>query len=138
MYSQDRQKQREFLANARQKHLNNDNLEPLERQLVLIVESHPEYHKIINNLTTEYFPEQGEINPFLHINLHLALKDQISINQPHEISSIYQKLLKKHKDPHEVEHLMMECIAEMIFISQKNNSGLDESKYILNLKNLLN
>ena len=138
MYSQDRKKQREFLAGAWQKHLNNDNLDPLERQLALIIESHPEYHKIINNIATDYFPEQGEINPFLHINLHLALKDQISINQPDEISSIYQKLIKKYKDPHEVEHLMMDCIAEMIFISQQNNNEIDESRYILNLKNLLN
>ena len=137
MYSQDRKKQREFLANAWQKHLNNDNLEPLEYQLALIIDSHPEYHKIINDLNSDYFPEQGEINPFLHINLHLALKDQLSINQPKEINSIYQKLLKKYNDPHEVEHLMMECIAEMIFTAQKNNTELDQHKYLLNLNSLI-
>ena len=137
MYSQDRKKQREFLANAWQKHLNNDNLEPLEYQLALIIDSHPEYHKIINDLNSDYFPEQGEINPFLHINLHLALKDQLSINQPKEINSIYQKLLKKYNDPHEVEHLMMECIAEMIFTAQKNNTEFDQHKYLLNLNSLI-
>ena len=137
MYSQDRKKQREFLASAWQKHLNKEHLEPLETQLALIIESHPEYHKIIKNISSDYFPEQGEINPFLHINLHLALKDQLSINHPQEISSIYEKLLKKYNDPHEVEHLMMECIAEMIFASQRNNTELDHEKYILSLNNLL-
>jgi hypothetical protein len=35
---------------------------------------HPEYHALINNVELDYFPEQGEVNPFLHINLHLSLK----------------------------------------------------------------
>jgi hypothetical protein len=86
----------------------------------------------------EYSPEQGEINPFLHINLHLALKDQLSINQPIGINQIYQDLIKKYKDSHEVEHLMMECIAEMIYISQKNNTEIDEDAYLNRLKNLIN
>jgi hypothetical protein len=43
---------------------------------------HPEYHALINNVELDYFPEQGEVNPFLHINLHLSLKEQLSINQP--------------------------------------------------------
>jgi hypothetical protein len=75
---------------------------------------------------------------FLHINLHLALKDQLSINQPIGINQIYQDLIKKYKDLHEVEHLMMECIAEMIYISQKNNTEIDEDAYLNNLKNLIN
>jgi hypothetical protein len=37
---------------------------------------HPEYHALINNVELDYFPEQGEVNPFLHINLHLSLKEQ--------------------------------------------------------------
>jgi hypothetical protein len=50
-----------------------------------------------------YFPEQGEVNPFLHINLHLSLKEQLSINQPLGIQEYYQKILNKVKDPHEAE-----------------------------------
>ena len=82
MFSQDRKKQREYLADSWQKYINNMNLEPLEKQLVSIIEIHPEYHHLIGNIDNEYFPEQGEVNPFLHINLHLALRDQLSTNQP--------------------------------------------------------
>ena len=138
MFSKDRSKQREFLANSWQKHITAQILEPLELQLALIVQKHPEYHALINDINLEYFPEQGKINPFLHINLHLALQDQITLNQPTGIIDIYKKLIVIHGDTHEVEHMMMECIAEMIFNSQKNNTTLDQDNYLVNLKNLTN
>ena len=137
MFSQDRSKQREFLAKSWQKHINAEILEPLELQLALIVQKHPEYHALINDINLEYFPEQGKTNPFLHINLHLALQDQLTLNQPTGINNIYKKLVVIHSDTHEVEHMMMECIAEMIFNSQKNNTTLDQDNYLISLKNLV-
>ena len=130
MFSQDRKKQREFLAKSWQKYTSNKPLEPLEEQLVSIIEIHPEYHDLIGNIESEYFPEQGEVNPFLHINLHLALRDQLSLNQPKGVKEVHQKLINHYKDSHEVEHLMMECIAEMIYISQKNNTTMDQESYL--------
>ena len=137
MFSQDRSKQREFLAKSWQKHINAEILEPLELQLALIVQKHPEYHALINDINLEYFPEQGKTNPFLHINLHLALQDQLTLNQPTGINDIYKKLIEVHSDAHEVEHMMMECIAEMIYQSQKNNTTLDQDNYLISLKNLV-
>jgi len=137
VFSQDRSKQREFLSNSWQKHVAAQTLEPLELQLALIVQKHPEYHALINDINLEYFPEQGKTNPFLHINLHLALQDQLALNQPIGINAIYKKLIVIHSDIHEVEHMMMECIAEMIFNSQKNKTSLDQDNYLVNLKNLI-
>ncbi len=130
MFAQDRKKQREFLTKSWQKYTSNKPLEPLEEQLVSIIEIHPEFHDLISNIDSEYFPEQGEVNPFLHINLHLALREQISINQPKGVNKVHQKLINQNIDPHEVEHLMMECIAEMIYISQKNNTTIDQESYL--------
>jgi hypothetical protein len=137
VFSQDRSKQREFLAKSWQKHINAEILEPLELQLALIVQKHPEYHALINDINLEYFPEQGKTNPFLHINLHLALQDQLTLNRPNGINDIYKKLIEVHSDAHEVEHMMMECIAEMIYQSQKNNTTLDQDNYLISLKNLV-
>jgi len=64
----------------------------------------------------------------------LTLREQLSIKQPAGIKEIYQKLLDIHKDPHQVEHLMMDCIAQMIFTSQKNNDPIDEDTYLDCLK----
>ena len=136
MFFQDRKSQREFLAKSWQKYTSNITLEPLEEQLVSIIEIHPEYQDLIANIDSEYFPEQGGVNPFLHINLHLALRDQLSINQPKGVQEVHQELIKHYKDPHEVEHLMMECIAEMIFMSQKNNTTMDQESYLNCITNL--
>ena len=130
MFSQDRQKQRKFLANSWQKYTSNKPLEPLEKQLVSIIEIHPEYQDLIGNIKSEYSPEQDEVNPFLHINLHLALRDQLTLNQPKGIKVVHQKLISNYKDSHKVEHLMMECIEEMIYISQKNNTTMDQERYL--------
>ena len=130
MFFQDRKRQREFLAKSWQKYTSNIPLEPLEEQLVSIIEIHPEYQDLITNIDSEYFPEQGEVNPFLHINLHLALKDQLSLNEPNGVRELHQKLIYHFKDQHVVEHLMMECIAEMIYLSQKNNTAMDQESYL--------
>jgi hypothetical protein len=134
-YSQDRTQQRQFLANAWQKFLDKQALDPLEIQLTQVIQMHPEYHKLINNVASDYFPEQGEVNPFLHINLHLSLTEQLSINQPLGIQTYYQQILHKVKDPHEAEHKMMDCIAEMIFSSQKNNTAMNHPAYLRCLQN---
>jgi len=60
----------------------------------------------------------------------LALRDQLSLNQPKGVKEVHQKLINHYKDSHEVEHLMMECIAEMIYISQKNNTTMDQESYL--------
>ena len=136
MFTSDRSKQRQYLKQAWEKYTRQDQLEPLELQLAEIVEKHPEYHDLIKNLDSEYFPEQGNTNPFLHINLHLTLQDQLTMDQPKGIRGIHNRLLVKIKDEHEVEHMMMEHIAEMIFNAQKNNTAFDLNGYIIALKKL--
>ncbi|MGE4570611.1 MAG: DUF1841 family protein [Gammaproteobacteria bacterium] len=138
LYSQDRTKQRQFLTRSWQKFTNKEPLEPLESLLASIIQIHPEYHALINNVDSDYFPEQGEVNPFLHINLHLALRDQLFINQPNGIKEAYDKLLTKLKNEHAVEHLMMNCIAEMIFSAQKKNTPMDHQAYFRCIQNQVN
>ncbi|MBE8189983.1 MAG: DUF1841 family protein [Candidatus Thioglobus sp.] len=133
-YPQDRTEQRQILKSAWQKFLNKQPLTPLENQLAQVISLHPEYHNLIKNVDSEYFPDAGQTNPFLHINLHLALQEQLAINQPAGILEYYQKILQQTKDPHTAEHQMMECIAQMIFAAQKNNQALNHQAYISCLK----
>ena len=30
----------------------------------------------------DYLPEMGDTNPFLHMSMHMAIKEQLSIDQP--------------------------------------------------------
>ena len=66
----------------------------------------------------------------------MTLQDQLSLDQPKGIKKIYNNLLKKMKDDHQVEHIMMEQIAEMIFNSQKYNKPMDQEQYLRSLKEL--
>jgi len=135
-YSQNRTEQRAFLSNAWVKFQNNVSLDPMESQLVEIIKLHPEYHHLIQTIDTEYSPEYGLVNPFLHINLHLALREQLTMNHPIGVNSIYKNLIKKFQNPHKVEHMMMDCIAETIFLSQRNNSQIDSQFYLSCLRNI--
>jgi len=109
-------------------------LSPLENEIVQVILAHPEYHKIIENKDKfqqqSYFPEQGAPNPFLHMGLHLAIREQIATDRPAGIKTIYHHLVQKYHDPLAVEHLMMEQLAEFLWLSQKNNLPPDETRYL--------
>ena len=134
MFQPDRQQTRQIFINAWQKYTNKQTLEPLESMLVEIISMHPEYHRIFDQpddlLEKDYLPESGETNPFLHMGLHVAIKEQVSIDQPTGITSLYELLISKHKDPHKVDHLIMDCLAEMIWESQRNNAMPDIMAYL--------
>jgi hypothetical protein len=99
-----------------------------------VIHMHPEYHAILDAPEQfkhqEYFPEFGETNPFLHLSLHLSILEQMSINQPFGIASIYQQLKLKHQNEHKAQHDILECLAESIWQAQRNNTALDANYYV--------
>lgn len=137
-YGNNPQETRAFFFNAWQKHCNNLDATPLEQQIIQVILDHPEYHKILEAPQAahqQYFPEQGQSNPFLHMGLHIALKEQISTDRPAGITALYKKLLHKH-EAHEVEHKMMDCLAEAIWAAQRAQRMPDEKAYLRQLKKL--
>ncbi|STX50026.1 Domain of uncharacterised function (DUF1841) [Legionella busanensis] len=109
-------------------------LTPLEQQLVDVILAHPEYHSLLaaNNgsLNQQYFPELGQTNPFLHMGLHLAIREQIATNRPVGITKCFKKLVERYQDPLLVEHKMMDCLAECLWHAQRNQMPPDENAYI--------
>lgn len=126
--------------NAWQKHQNNVPREPLEDMIINVILMHPEYHATLeqpgNTEDKDYSPDMGESNPFLHMGLHIAIHEQLSTNQPSGIKSAYQQLLMKLKDAHEVEHKMMECLAETLWEAQRDNATPDIMRYLEKIKSL--
>lgn len=116
-------------------------LSALEQQLVQVILDHPEYQSIIENRNKfqehSYYPEFGETNPFLHMGLHLAIREQVVTNRPAGIKPLFQQLVQKYQDPLAVEHLMMEQLAECLWLSQKNNQPPDEQNYLSSLSQLI-
>lgn len=140
LFGQDRNQLRRIFFTAWQKYNSKQQLEPLEQIIANVIAMHPEYHQYFadeqSSLDKEFLPEMGQTNPFLHIGLHISIHEQLSINQPAGISDIYQSLLSKHQDNHTVEHLIMDCLAEMIWESQRNNTMPDQVKYLQCLQKL--
>ncbi len=140
MLEANRQQLRQKYFDVWNRHLEKLPMEPLDLQICDLILAHPEYHKIFSQpdtfLDKDYFPEQGETNPFLHLSLHLGIREQISTNRPHGINSIYENLMSRHQDSHQVEHLLMECMMEQLFEAQQKQHGPDEQAYIEALKKL--
>ncbi len=113
-------------------------LSPLEAQIVQVVEDHPEYQPTLGDedLDEGFTPADGRTNPFLHMGLHLSIRDQVATDRPPGISSIFQKLTKKYSNPHEAEHRMLDCLAETLWEAQNRGAPPDEQKYLERLRNI--
>ena len=114
MFGQDRTELRQMFFTSWKKHQSKQLMEPLEAVVAKIIELHPEYHTLLEDenaqLDKDYTPEMGQTNPFLHMAMHISIQEQLSTKRPPGIEQLHQSILKKNKDPHETEHLMMECL----------------------------
>ncbi len=129
---------RDFYIKSWQKKLKNEPLESLEKQIVSIIVEHPEYQTLLENedvIDKDFIPENGQTNPFLHMGLHLAIREQVSTNRPQGIKEAYLILVKKHGQE-KAEHLIMDCLVESIWQSQKYGTTPDEASYLNNIKRL--
>jgi len=140
MFGQNRQQLRQFYHDVWNKKQAQQTLDALESSIAQVIDEHPEYHKIFasdTSLEQEYFVEDGQTNPFLHMGLHLSLHEQISTDRPAGIRQLYQQLQAKFADAHETEHQMMECLTESLWLAQRNNQAPSESDYLTALQQLL-
>lgn len=140
IFSQNRPELRKMYSDAWKKYCNKLPLTSLEAQIVDVVMWHPEYHKNIDikNIDRDYFPDEGHSNPFLHMGLHLGLREQIATNRPTGIKKIYLSLISKVQDEHKVEHQMIECLAEILWEAQSQKKDPNEIQYLKRLKELVN
>ena len=140
VFGNDRDSMRQYYCDCWKKEINKEPLEPLEVQIVQIIKEHPEYHTLLaapeRAKSQEYFPERNETNPFLHMSMHLSIREQMSLNRPTGISELLSGFILKFGD-HEAEHEIMDCLAEAIWQSQQDGSTPDEQRYLACLKTKL-
>ena len=138
IFGQDRQELRKMYADAWQKHLAGEPMSPLEIQIAAVIAEHPEYLDAVTaaDLDAEYTPEGGQTNPFLHMGLHLGLREQVATDRPAGIARIHAKLAARDGDPHKAEHRMIECLAETLWEAQSANRPPDEALYLERLRRL--
>ena len=106
----------------------------LETMIADVIRMHPEYHGMLSQgievLDKDWLPEGGETNPFLHMGMHIAIREQLSIDRPPGIKAAYEALLQKTRDQMQVEHLMLECLGETLWRAQRENRMPNEQLYL--------
>jgi hypothetical protein len=105
-----------------------------------VIAEHPEYVPLLESgpqaLAADYTPEGGRENPFLHMGLHLAIREQVATDRPAGIAQIHQSLSRRLSDPHTAEHAMLELLAETLWESQRSGRAPDEQRYLERLRGL--
>jgi hypothetical protein len=137
---QSREQMRRMYLESWRKFSDRQPLEPLEAQLAAVIAEHPEYLEWIEAgeaaIAAEFTPESGRQNPFLHMGLHLAIREQVATNRPAGIADIHRTLATRLGEAHAAEHTMLEALAETLWEAQRNNRAPDEQAYLEKLRAL--
>lgn len=137
---QDRDSSRGFFLDVWKKYREGQPLQPLEQQVLGVILEHPEYHELLDDpdaLNREYTPEGGETNPFLHMGMHITIREQVSIDRPAGITAIHEKLVHRAGSILAAEHRMLECLGEALWQAQRHNTLPDENQYLDCLQRLV-
>ena len=134
MFNPSRGEARRFLIDAWKKRGEGAPLSPLEQIAAAIIALHPEYHALLeapeSNLEREFPPETGSMNPFLHLSLHLAVAEQLAIDQPPGIRAHYERLRLAHGDEHRAQHAVLECLGEVLWNAQRHGTAPEAALYL--------
>ena len=133
MFNPSREQVRVFFCESWRKHRERLVLEGAEATAADLIEKHPEYHALLESPQTaieqEFTPDSGQMNPFLHLSLHLAIADQIGIDQPPGIRAAYHAL-RTRLEVHQAEHAILECLGETLWRAQREGGTLDAAQYL--------
>lgn len=133
MFSPSRDQVRHFFCDAWKKHQSRLPLVGAEVTAADLALRHPEYHALLSDseraMAEEWTPESGQMNPFLHLSLHLAIHEQLSIDQPPGIRAAFESL-RLRMDPHDAEHVLLECLGETIWKAQREGGAMDALAYV--------
>lgn len=125
---------RRFFCETWRKHREAAPLTPLEAIALDWVLEHPEYHADLESLeqalAAQYPVEGGRGNPFLHLSMHLAIAEQLQIDQPPGIRAANETLTRRLDSPHEAAHRIMDCLGETIWRAQRDRAAPDAEAYL--------
>ena len=138
MFNPSRDQVRQFFFDAWRKYREREVLAALENVAVGVILLHPEYHPVLDDperhRDREYRTESGATNPFLHMSMHLAIEEQLSIDQPPGIKLEFARIAARLGDRHAACHEVMECLAETVWQAQRDGATPDAPAYLECLK----
>ena len=140
MFGNDRESLRRHYFTVWEKAGAGQPLEPLERIIAAVIREHPDYQPLLRDaeahLHRDYTPEMGQTNPFLHMGMHIAIQEQLGSDRPEGFRGVYRQIHRRVGDVHAAEHLMMECLGEILWEAQRGGVVPDERVYLERLRRL--
>jgi len=134
MFAPTRDEARRFIVDAWSKQRAGTPMSDLERMVAGLVALHPEYHALMEDgerhLERDYTPDGGAPNPFLHLSLHLAVAEQLSIDQPPGLRAQFERLKLARGSEHDALHALLECLGETLWQAQRLGTGPDATVYL--------
>ncbi|MDT3671859.1 MAG: DUF1841 family protein [Aromatoleum sp.] len=133
MFNPSRDEVRSFFTGSWRKYREKEVLTPLEHMAADLVLQHPEYQALLedpDSVDRDFLPDAGQINPFLHLALHLAVEEQLSIDQPPGLRAAFEASQNRHGNRHDALHDVLECLGETLFDAQRNNAPPDGAAYV--------
>jgi Domain of unknown function (DUF1841) len=139
MFNPSRDEVRRFFIDTWRKQRAGEILTPLEAIAADWIVEHPEYHEALADTeasaaAADYSPERGQTNPFLHLSMHLAISEQLSIDQPPGIRAAHERLAARLGSTHDAQHAIMECLGETIWEAQRNNTPPNSDAYLARIE----
>jgi hypothetical protein len=131
MFNPSRAEVREMFFGAWRKYREGVPVAGIESAALEVILLHPEYHGVLE--APERYRERDyieESNPFLHMSLHLALEEQLSIDQPPGIAHRFRVLVSKFHDRHAALHQALECLAETLWRAERAGTPPDAAAYL--------
>ena len=131
MFDPSREQVRETFFAAWRKYRAGEPLVGIETIALDAILAHPEYHPLLAD--PERYREKDyvdEANPFLHMSLHVALEEQLSIDQPPGIAERFRALVQRHGERHKALHEAIECLAETVWRAQRDKLPPDAAAYL--------
>jgi len=115
---------------------NMDHLSEEEQQIGKCMLEHEEYHnqfEIADLLKDHDFAPEKEVNPFLHITLHVIVEHQLKSREPIEVYQFYNSMRNKRVNHHDTVHLIANIFNPVIFrvFQQKESFDIEFYKRLL-------
>lgn len=141
LYGRDRDDVRGFFCEVWNKERQGLPMEPLEHLVAEVARAHPEYHELLVDpeaaLAHEADPQSGATNPFLHMGMHITIREQVGTDRPQGVADLYRTLVTRIGDTHAAEHIIMECLGRVLWEAQRAGVPPDEERYLECLRRLI-
>jgi hypothetical protein len=139
--NQSREQLRQMYLASWRKFRAREPLQPLEAQVAAVIAEHPEYIPWLESgkevVATDFTPEGGRENPFLHMGMHLAIREQLSTDRPVGFAALHRRLCEHYGDAHEAEHALLTPLAETLWEAQRAGHAPDDLDYLRKVEALV-